>query len=65
MKFIKFGSKSVKVDNIEAVTTYLDQVTIHTIHNTYTVYYNNKDQAQHTYQRIVKELEGEENAEMP
>ena len=64
MRFIKFGSKSVKVDNIEAVTTYMEQVTIHTIHNTYTVYYNNQEQAQHTYQRIVKELEGEENAEM-
>lgn len=62
MRFIKFGFKSVKVDSIEAVTTYMEQVTIHTIHNTYTVYHNNKDQAQHTYQRIVKELEGEENA---
>ena len=62
MRFIKFGSKSVKVDSIEAVTTYMEQVTIHTIHNTYTVYYNNKDQAQHAYQRIVEELEGEENA---
>lgn len=62
MRFVKFGSKSVKVDNIEAVTTYMEQVTIHTTHNSYTVYYNNKEQAQHTYQRIVKELEGEEDA---
>jgi hypothetical protein len=65
MKFIKFGSKSVKVDSVEAVTTYMNEVTIHTIHNSYTVYYNNTEQAQHTYQRIVKELEGEENAKMP
>lgn len=62
MRFIKFGSKSVKADNIEAVTTYSNEVTIHTINNAYTVYYNNTDQAQHTYQRIVKELEGEEDA---
>ena len=59
MKFIKFDSKSVKVDNIEAVSTYMEQVTVHTVHNTYTVYYNNQYQAQQTYQRIVKELEGE------
>lgn len=64
MKFIKFDSKSVKVDNIEAVTIYMNEVTVHTMHNSYTVYYNNQEQAQHTYQRIVKELEGEENAEM-
>ena len=62
MRFIKFGSKSVKVDNIEAVTTYREQVTVHTTHNSYTVYYNNAEQAQHTYQRIIKELEDEENA---
>lgn len=62
MKFIKFGSKSVRVDNVEAVTTYMDQVTIHTVHNSYTVYYNNAEQAQHSYNRIIKELEGEENA---
>lgn len=62
MRFIKFGSKSVKVESIEAVTTYREQVTIHTAHNSYTVYYNNAEQAQHTYQRVIKELEGEENA---
>lgn len=62
MRFIKFGSKSVKADNIEAVTTYAEQVTVHTIHNTYTVYYNNKDQAQNAYQRIVEELESDEDA---
>ena len=59
MKFIKFGSKSVRVDIVEAVTTYMEQVTVHTTHNSYTVYYKNKEQAEHTYQRIVKELEGE------
>ena len=64
MKFIKFGSKSVKAENIEAVTTFMEQVTIHTIHNSYTVYYNNKDQALHTYERIVKELEGEDDAQV-
>ena len=62
MRFVNFGSKSVKVDNIEAVTTYMEQVTIHTTRNTYTVYYNNKDQAQHTYQRIIQEVEGKEDA---
>ena len=64
MRFIKFGNKSVKVESIEAITTYTNEVTVHTTRNSYTVYYNNTDQAQHAYQRIVKELEDEENAEM-
>ncbi len=62
MKFIKFGSKSVKVESIEAVTTYMDQVTIHTERNGYTTYYKNKETAQEAYAHIMKELEGEENA---
>ena len=57
MEFIKFGSKSVKKANIEAVTTYMEQVTIHTVHNSYTVYYNNREAAQEAYAKIVLELE--------
>ena len=62
MRFIKFGSKSVKVESIEAVTTYMDQVTIHTERNSYTTYYNNKATAQEAYAQIIKTLEGEEDA---
>jgi hypothetical protein len=62
MRFIKFGSKSVKIESIEAVTTYLDQVTIHTERNSYTTYYKNRETAQQAYAQIIEELEGEENA---
>lgn len=62
MRFIKFGSKSVKVESIEAVTTYVDQVTIHTERNSYTTYYKNKETAQEAYAQIVKALEDDEDA---
>ena len=62
MRFIKFGLKSIKVESIEAVTTYVDQVTVHTERNSYTVYYNNKETAQEAYAQIIKVLEDEEDA---
>ena len=63
MEFIRFGSKSVKKANIEAVSTYMDQVTIHTVHNSYTVYYNSRETAKDAYDKIMLELEKDKNAE--
>ena len=57
MEFIQFGFKSVKKANIEAVSTYMDQVTIHTVHNNYTVYYKNCATAEEAYNKIMLELE--------
>lgn len=62
MRFIQFGFKSVKVESIEAVTTYMEQVTIHTERNSYTTYYKNQETAQQAYAQIIKELENEEDA---
>lgn len=59
MDFIKFGFKSVKKANIEAVSIYMDQVTIHTVHNSYTVYYKNSETAKDAYDKIMLELEKE------
>ena len=62
MRFIKFGSKSVKVESVEAVTIYVNEVTIHTERNRYTTYYQDIKTAKEDYARIIQELEGEENA---
>jgi hypothetical protein len=61
MRFIKFGSKSIKAESIEAVTIYTDEVTIHTERNSYTVYYENTEIARQAYEQTVKELEGMKN----
>ena len=57
MKFLKFAKQAIKCEAIEAITLYLNEVTVHTAHNRYTAYYKNQDDAEKAYQEAIAKLE--------
>lgn len=57
MKFISVGTKSIRVDKIEAITQYRNELIIHCPHNTYTVYYSTREDAQEAHAIVLKQLE--------
>ena len=59
MKFITIGSKSIRADQIEAVTCYTDELTIHCSKNDYTIYYDTVETAQKAYKEVLAKLEEE------
>ena len=57
MKFLKFAKQAIKCEAIEGITTYANEVTVHTTHNGYTAYYKNQDDAEKAYQEAIAKLE--------
>lgn len=56
-QMLTFGSKAVKYQYIEAVTTYNNEVTVYTANNHYTVYYDCPALAKKAYEEILKKIE--------
>lgn len=56
MEFLGFATKAVRMDKIEGVTLYRNEVTVHTEHNKYTSYYNTNEIAEKAYQEILEKL---------
>ena len=56
MEFIEFGTKAVRIDKIEGVTLYRNEVSIQTANNRYTCYYQTNEIAEQVYQEILKKL---------
>ena len=56
MKFIEFGTKAVRIDKVEWVTLYRNEVSIQTANNRYTCYYQTHKDAEQAYQEILDKL---------
>ena len=56
MKFIEFGTKAVRIDKIEGVTLYRNEVSIQTANNRYTCYYSTNEKAEQVYHEIIEKL---------
>ena len=57
--FIQFGTKAVRMDKIEGVTLYRNEVTVYTATNHYTCYYDTNQTAQNVYHNLLEKLEKE------
>ena len=56
-QMLTFGKKAVNCRYIEAVSYYMNQVTIHTPNNQYTTWYDNSVQARGAYEEILAKIE--------
>ena len=59
MKFITIGSKSIRIDQIEAVIRYRNELTIHCSKNGYTIYYDKIETAEKAHAEVLAKLEEE------
>lgn len=59
MKFLSLGSKSIRIDKIEAITCYLNELIVHCSNNQYVIYYSTALDAQEAYANALKILERE------